>query len=150
MPAEAFEGWAIVELMGHRRLGGLVREETRFGAAMLRIDVPSSDGERMATQWYGGGAIYCVTPTTEAIARAIAKGAQPTPVNAWELPQLPPKRTEGEDGLDTCEACDGILHVDDPTVVQDPLNACYFHAKCAPAPEEHPSVSSSVTDERPF
>ena len=36
----AFEGWAIVELMGHRRLAGYVRQAEQFGAAMLRLDVP--------------------------------------------------------------------------------------------------------------
>ena len=37
---KAFEGWAILELMGHRRLGGLVTEQEIAGAAFLRIDVP--------------------------------------------------------------------------------------------------------------
>lgn len=37
---ETFEGWAIVELMGHRRLAGYVRQAEQFGVAMLRLDVP--------------------------------------------------------------------------------------------------------------
>ncbi len=37
---DAYEGWAIVELMGHRRLGGYVRQAEQFGVAMLRLDVP--------------------------------------------------------------------------------------------------------------
>ncbi len=32
--------WAIVEIFGHRRHAGRAREEERFGAKMLRIDVP--------------------------------------------------------------------------------------------------------------
>lgn len=36
----AYEGWAIVELMGHRRLAGYVRQAEQFGVAMLRLDVP--------------------------------------------------------------------------------------------------------------
>jgi hypothetical protein len=37
---EAFAGWAIVELMGHRRLAGYVQEVELAGAGMLRLDVP--------------------------------------------------------------------------------------------------------------
>jgi hypothetical protein len=33
-------GWAIIELMGHRRLAGWLSEEEVAGAAFLRIDVP--------------------------------------------------------------------------------------------------------------
>lgn len=38
---DAFEGWAILELMGHRRLAGHVRAVEIAGAGMLRLDVPS-------------------------------------------------------------------------------------------------------------
>ena len=37
---KTFEGWAIVELMGHRRLAGYVTETELAGAPMLRLDVP--------------------------------------------------------------------------------------------------------------
>src|SRR5262245_4954119 len=37
---ERFEGWAVLELMGHRRLGGYLREVSIAGAGMLRIDIP--------------------------------------------------------------------------------------------------------------
>lgn len=36
----AFEGYAILELMGHRRLAGYVSEVEIAGAAMLRLDIP--------------------------------------------------------------------------------------------------------------
>jgi hypothetical protein len=38
-----FEGWVILELMGHRRLAGYLSEQQIGGASFLRIDVPSSD-----------------------------------------------------------------------------------------------------------
>lgn len=65
--------WAAVEIYGHRRHVGRIREEQRFGAAMLRIDVPNTTEEATVwtTHWYGGGAIFSVTPTTEeAVMRA--------------------------------------------------------------------------------
>jgi hypothetical protein len=86
----AFEGWCILELMGHRRLGGYVTEAVIAGAGLIRIDVPGlRPGETAATQFYSPSALYCITPTTEAIARALAAKAQPEPVQRWELPASP-------------------------------------------------------------
>lgn len=125
---ENFEGWAILELMGHRRLAGYLREQQVGGAAFVRIDVPngcsgvsatwcpehgdckcpapeveredpacplhnlqSTHGEGWAaTQMYAPAAVYCITPTTEAIARKVAASARPAPVTEWELK---PERT---------------------------------------------------------
>lgn len=71
--------WAIVEIMGHRKHAGRVREEERFGAKMLRVDVPTitiappaEDGgqpvvtvEKWTTHWYGGSSIFSFTLTDE-------------------------------------------------------------------------------------
>ncbi len=97
MESSAYSGWAIVELMGHRRMGGLVSEAVQYGATMLRLDVPGEDGAVEATQFYGGGAIYCVTPCAEDVARALAKNAKPTPVQRWELPELAAPKVLFED-----------------------------------------------------
>lgn len=83
--AEPFQQWALVELMGHRRLAGWVTEESRFGAAMLRIDVPGPGGVAASTQWYGPKALYCVTPITEETARRFACKAPIEPIGVWEL-----------------------------------------------------------------
>lgn len=125
--APTFKEWAIVELMGHRRLGAFVSEQVIAGAPLLRIDVPNrcsgitathcpacgdctcpagnSETERTldddlcplhgfssphgegwaATQFYGVSAIYCITPVTEEVARAVASANQPEPVARWEL-----------------------------------------------------------------
>ena len=63
-----FEGWAFLELMGHRKLAGFVREQNFAGAGLIRIDVPGDDGN-VATQFYSPSALYCLTPTTEEMAR---------------------------------------------------------------------------------
>jgi hypothetical protein len=89
----AFASWAVVELMGRIRLGGYATEETRFGQAMLRLDVPDGDGE-LRTRYFGGGAIYSVSPCSEDLARLVAKGADPAPVKRWELPA--PARDEDD------------------------------------------------------
>lgn len=77
-------GWAILELMGHRRLAGYVTEQEVAGQGMLRLDVPGADG-RAATQFYSPAAVYCITPTTEDVATAVAASRRPTPVSRWEL-----------------------------------------------------------------
>jgi hypothetical protein len=88
---EAFEGWAILELMGHRKLAGYVREVEMFGAALCRIDVPAGDDDAQAvTQFYTASAVYCMTPTTEAVARRMAPRFRPAPVGVFELPAPKP------------------------------------------------------------
>lgn len=69
--ADAYEGWAIVELMGHRVIAGKVSEASQYGASQLRVDVPGPDGTTVVTQFYGGSAIYALTPCDEAAARRV-------------------------------------------------------------------------------
>jgi hypothetical protein len=82
-----FAEWAILELMGHRRLAGRVQEVAVCGQGLLRIDIPC---EPPVTQYYGIGSVYCVTPTTEELARAIARNWRPEPVHPYELPPPAP------------------------------------------------------------
>ena len=89
---ELWEGWALVELMGHRKLAGFVTRAEIAGTAMLRLDVPGPDGAPVATQYYGPGSVYCLTPTTEVIARGFASKNRPMPVTRWELPA--PEKSE--------------------------------------------------------
>ena len=84
-----FDEWAILELMGHRRLAGKVTDAVIGGGAFLRIDVPGDDG-KFSTQYYSPGSVYCITPTSEEVARAVAKQSQPAPVQRWELPPVKP------------------------------------------------------------
>lgn len=79
--------WAIVEIFGHRRHVGKAREEEKFGAKMLRIDVPKivSAGSELeivgdktsanivpasptvtwSSHFYGGSSIFSYTLTDE-------------------------------------------------------------------------------------
>jgi hypothetical protein len=85
-------GWAIVELMGHRRLAGHITEETIAGAAFLRLDIPC---DPPITQLYAPASVYCITPTTEDIARRTANLGRPAPVSRYELASGP-----SSDGLE--------------------------------------------------
>lgn len=80
--------WCFLEIMGHRSHWGRARQEERFGAKMIRIDVPSfrksaselevtgdaqSTGIQPAplelywtTHYYGGASIFSYSLTDEA------------------------------------------------------------------------------------
>ena len=79
-----FEEWAVLEIMGYRRLSGKVTEAVIGGGNFIRIDIPSDNG-KYTTQYYSPSSIYCITPTSEDIARQFAKSNQPEPINRWEL-----------------------------------------------------------------
>lgn len=105
---QKFEQWCIVELFGHTKLAGLVSEQSIGGAMFVRVDVPEVQREASSgkivngqyeeqkytetiaqfTRFFGANAIYSITPTSEAIARAMAQRIATRPVAAFELPQL--------------------------------------------------------------
>ncbi|CAN7382783.1 hypothetical protein LJR220_003404 [Bradyrhizobium sp. LjRoot220] len=61
--------WCFLEIMGHRSHWGRSRQEERFGAKMIRIDVPT-DGDPAkgwTTHYYGGASIFSYSLTTEAM-----------------------------------------------------------------------------------
>lgn len=105
-----YEGWAIVELMGHRRLGGRVSQAEQYGVAMLRVDVPGDDGEIVATRFCGGSSIYALTPCSEQAARAVAKSNRVEPVTRWELPALEAPAGRNDKAI-TCEDCGDQIRV---------------------------------------
>jgi len=106
--------WSILELMGHRKLGGFVRETQIAGAGMLRIDIPGADGQPAITQYYPPNSMYGLTPVTEAMARAVAAHNVPQPVARWELPAAQTARPSGgNDASLTREEQDAIDANDD-------------------------------------
>ena len=93
--APAFEGWAVLEILGPRTRPGFVREVEIAGAKMLRVDVPTVDGD--ITEFYSMASIYSIRPCTEDIARdaasdrygALRKPVQPVEYRKSETPELP-------------------------------------------------------------
>jgi len=100
-----FEEWAIVEVMGHLKLAGLVTEEARFGTNMCRVDVyPGDATEPAMTRYFSGASLYGVTVTDEATARAYAAETMEDiqPIARWQLPALRAAQEEkrGDGALD--------------------------------------------------
>jgi hypothetical protein len=103
--------WAIVELMGHNRYGGLVSTDTQFGTPLLRVDVPMPDGSTVS-QLINPASIYRLTMCSEDLARHAAKLGTPRPLESWEMPvaklqaELP---GNSDEVLSECEHCDASL-----------------------------------------
>ena len=110
---EKFEQWAVLEIMGHQTYAGLLSEQVIGGASFVRIDVPDPDGD--FTKLFGASSIYCITPTSEEFARAVAARHKSKPVNLY-MPELHPPRqiaaAESElEHLESCRDC-GRLEID--------------------------------------
>lgn len=88
---EKFEGYCILELMGHRRLAGYLSEQEIAGHGFLRLDIPAAGEHEAATQFYSPSAVYAITPTSMTTATAFASAARPAPVSIWDLPRALPE-----------------------------------------------------------
>lgn len=95
---EKFDSWGVIEVMGHKKFAGRITEQTIAGAALIRVDVPElsmPDGStrNAFSKLIGVGSIYCITPTTEEVARKAAVvcaqyETNPLPVYIPETRQL--------------------------------------------------------------
>lgn len=92
--------WAIVEVFGHRRHAGRTREEERFGAKMLRIDIPVR-GDAAANGWetvlYGGSSIFSFSLSNEATVLRINKPYEPPSRKTLPPPDDASESDEGDD-----------------------------------------------------
>ena len=92
--SEAYRGWAVLSLMGHRSRIGIVAEAEMYGGKLLRIDVPS--GDAFVTEYYGTSAIYSLTPIAEDVARARYVERDVRPVNPLAYRDPTPEEVEAE------------------------------------------------------
>lgn len=93
--------WAVVEVFGHRRHVGRIREEERFGAKLMRIDVPTKGDPAgpWVTHFYGGASIFSLTMTDEASAMRANKPYEPPARAALPAPQERRYAEDDDDGM---------------------------------------------------
>ena len=130
MNNETFDEWAIVELMGHRKIAGRVTETALAGGAFVRVDVHGND-KHFLTQYYQPGAVYCITPADEQICRDFTDhNRAQAPVHVYELPVAPSpmeqEQGEDEDVLD----CQDVGHLDAVDDRCPRCNAVLYAAVC--------------------
>jgi hypothetical protein len=97
---DKFECWAVVEVMGHQRYAGLVKEQAIGGCAFVRVDVPQIGDRLPFTKLLGPSSIFAITPCSEEAARAAAAQCYNTPVTIYSpsvQPQLGFDRREPDD-----------------------------------------------------
>lgn len=91
--------YALVELMGHQKLVGYASWQP---GGMLRVEPVKEDGTLGPTRHYGPGALFCVYPCSEDVARATAathcgsfgnEGERTLPYWATERMPAPPPDT---------------------------------------------------------
>lgn len=113
IPQARFDGWAIVDVLGHQRYVGYVTTEAYGQAVLFRVDVPALEPrERVTkrpghfaghgylpagttvkegavegyTKLIGSGSIYALTPCTKEAALAAVEDMQPRPLMSVALP----------------------------------------------------------------
>lgn len=86
MQTAKFETWAIIEIMGHQKYAGYVTEQSIGGSAMVRVDVPGTADNGAFSKLFGVSSIYCITPVTEEVARAMAGKYDKRPLAVYDLP----------------------------------------------------------------
>jgi hypothetical protein len=136
----AFDGWAIVDVMGHQRYVGYVTTEAYGQAVMFRIDVPALEQrERVTTRpayrdgrslpvgttitegavagyskLVGAGSIYTITPCTKDAALAAVEEMQARPLMSVALPPERALDPKHDDALDTDDPGSDDPDDDDP------------------------------------
>lgn len=93
MSTETKPEWAIVELMGHVRYGGLVSKDTLFSTPLIRVDVPQPDGS-FISQLVNPSSIYRLTMCAEPLARTAAAAGNSSPMHIWEVKHLLPDKPQ--------------------------------------------------------
>ena len=128
--------WAIIEIFGHQQIAGKVTEACIGGCSFVRVDVPEVDGSEPYTKFYGNGAIYSMTPTTEVVARAWLQRHRQEAISVWGLNLVPKalpeaKGPEGDDPLYVmCPYCGYKVPAGESRCHNDPPALAARHPGC--------------------
>lgn len=108
VPAVKREGWAVLELLGHRTRPGYIQEEILFGVAFVRVDTPWADPAKgtRATEHYRPSSVYGIRWVDESVVRAALAREE-----RYETPttlQLPSSVADDFDDQDDDEQLDEV------------------------------------------
>lgn len=91
---EKFEIWALVELMGHNKIAGLLTEHKFGNQSMLRVDVPAIGDIPAFSKVFSVSAVYAINPVSEETARSYAGLLKAKPLDVWDMQQIFDQRIE--------------------------------------------------------
>lgn len=91
-PNEQIQQFAVVEMMGHRKIAGAIKQSELAPGALIRVDVFGSDGHVERTEHIGTSAIYDITICSEQTAKAAAIAHCPEPSFAFDILRQRPER----------------------------------------------------------
>jgi hypothetical protein len=80
MDKTEFSEWAVIELMGHNVVAGLVTDSPIGNGNLFQVNVPETDKFPAYTQFVGKGSIFRMTITDEATARDVAQKRDARPL----------------------------------------------------------------------
>lgn len=94
--AGQFDEWALLELFGHQRIAGRVRNASIGGGSFIRVDVPEIKGhQEPLTRFYSPQAVYGITPMTEQTVRTLIKsGLKQEVINRYDVRHMLPAAKE--------------------------------------------------------
>ena len=87
--------FAVVEMMGHRKIAGEIKQSELAPGALIRVDVFGANGEIERTEHVGSSAIYDITICSEQTAKAVAVANSPVPSFAYDVMKSRPDRQLG-------------------------------------------------------
>jgi hypothetical protein len=105
MTAPGFEGWGVLELLGHRVRYGRISEVVQFGEAFCRIDFPT---DPPTFEIYAGKSIYGWRPATEQQIRAIHAPRLALPRSVTEHTSAGHRRAFDDEIYDEVDDDDGL------------------------------------------
>lgn len=109
---EKLDVWAVMELVGHKKIAGRVSERIIAGQGFVQVNVPETHEHPAYTRFYGTGAIYAITPVTEVVARAAAERLVASPVSVYIPPWQQLSDPEDPDPADLEEGFEECLEED--------------------------------------
>jgi hypothetical protein len=92
LPAELLDNhepfYAMVELMGHARVVGLVTETKLAGAGFLQVDILDKDGKICFQRFISPQSVYQISPIGKEIALELSGRWDQSRIEVYDLPEL--------------------------------------------------------------
>lgn len=85
MNNEKEQQFAVVEMMGHRKIAGAIAQSELARGSLIRVDVFGADGAIERTEHVGTAAIYDITICSEQTAKAAAIAHCPRPSFVFDI-----------------------------------------------------------------